>query len=415
MNQILVTQQNQEWLYCALINDRLEYMEWEADDHTDEIRIGRVENIVENIHAAFIRYDKEQTGYLSLKDVVPKAVLNRTFREGDRLRCGDDVAVQIRSAALKTKQPHLTCQLALAGRYCVLTLGKKGVGCSLKLSGQMREYLIREVREKLKAEAPAESTHGPALVFSEDYGILLRTEAGNEGTSLDDVYADIHSTLNRIQELLGRGRQLCLYSVLYRKDAVLSVNDHLMNLYHFCKRADAKAGRILTDDSSMRNMIMQTDLLRMHPELETEYHDPEESNLKLLYGLGSKMEECLQKKVWLKSGGYLVVEQTEAMNVIDVNTGKSITGKQNIFEQINLEAAAESLRQIRLRNLSGMIMIDFINMDDPGAYERLQSEIERLALLDPVRVQFTDFTGLGIAELTRSKKGKSLIDNQNIQ
>ena len=137
-----------------------------------------------------------------------------------------------------------------------------------------------------------------------------------------------------------------------------------------------------------------------------------------LYGLSEtirKLEECLQKKVWLKSGGYLVVEQTEAMNVIDVNTGKSITGKQNIFEQINLEAAAESLRQIRLRNLSGMIMIDFINMDDPDAYERLQSEIERLALLDPVRVQFADFTGLGIAELTRSKKGKSLIDNQNIQ
>ena len=407
MNQIIVTALNGASVYCAIIQDRLEYLEWDAQDQTDEICIGRVENIVENIHAAFVRYEKEKTGYLSLKDVVPGAVLNRSFQEKDKLRCGDEIAVQIKSAALKTKQPHLTCQLSLAGKYAVLTFGKRGIGCSLKLQNSVREKLIQFVRNGLTAESP----------ILNEYGILLRTEAGNPDTNPADVLKDIDALYQCMAKILLHARSLTPFSVLYQKDELTAVNDHLMNLYHFCCKAGIQSDDllILTDNIQMRDTLNQSDLKKIHPEIEIAYRDPSESDLKILYGLPAKIEDCMKKKVWLKSGGYLIIEQTEAMNVIDVNSGKNITGKQNIFAKINMEAAEECMRQIRLRNLSGMILIDFINMEHAQEYADLEIEIRRLCQLDPVMVQFIDFTGLGIAELTRVKKGKSLIDNQNNQ
>lgn len=407
MNQIIVTTMNDASVYCALIADKMEYLEWDAKDQTDAICIGRVENIVENIHAAFVRYDKEKTGYLSLNDVVPGAVLNRPFQEKDRLRCGDMVAVQIKSAALKTKQPHLSCQLSLAGRYVVVTLGKRGIGCSLKLQDSIRDKLISFVKTSLNREDS---------ILSE-YGVLLRTEAGNEDTEPADVINEINDLFHQMSQMLLHARSLALFSVLYQKDILTSVNDHLMNLYHFCCKAGMHADEmvLLTDDISIRETLELSDLKKMHQDIEVVYHDPAESDLKLLYGLSAKMEDCMKKKVWLKSGGYLIIEQTEAMNVIDVNSGKNIAGKQNIFAKVNMEAALECMRQIRLRNLSGMILIDFINMENEQEYTELETEIRRLCQLDPVMVRFIDFTGLGIAELTRVKKGKSLIDNHNNQ
>ena len=407
MNQIIVTKINGASVYCAMIQDRLEYLEWDAQDQTDEICIGRVENIVENIHAAFVRYDKEKTGYLSLKDVVSGAVLNRPFQEKDKLRCGDEIAVQIKSAALKTKQPHLSCQLSLAGKYAVVTLGKRGIGCSLKLQDSIRDQLIRFVKNSLGSEHP----------LLNEYGVLLRTEAGNTDTEPDEVIKEIDDLFQQMSKMLLHARSLALFSILYQKDLLTAVNDHLMNLYHFCCKAGTEADEmiLLTDDIQIRESLTQCDLKKIHQEIEIAYHDPSESDLKLLYGLSAKIEDCMKKKVWLKSGGYLVIEQTEAMNVIDVNSGKNITGKQTIFAKVNMEAAEECMRQIRLRNLSGMILIDFINMEQVQEYTDLEIEIRRLCQLDPVMIHFIDFTGLGIAELTRVKKGKSLIDNQNNQ
>ena len=105
-----------------------------------------------------------------------------------------------------------------------------------------------------------------------------------------------------------------------------------------------------------------------------------------------------------------MIEQTEALNVIDVNTGKSINGKKNIIEKLNIEAMEESMRQIRLRNLSGMILIDFINMKDKDENNHLIDNIKAMTKLDPININFIDITGLGIIELTRKKTGKSLIE-----
>nr|MCR5282344.1 ribonuclease E/G [Lachnospiraceae bacterium] len=128
--------------------------------------------------------------------------------------------------------------------------------------------------------------------------------------------------------------------------------------------------------------------------------------LKLRYKIGSAMEQALQKKVWLKSGAFLVIEPTEALTVIDVNSGKAQSRRfvpENFHLKINLEAAEEIARQLRLRNLSGMILVDFINMDQEESRQALVHEMRRLLLKDPNGANLVDITALGLVEITRKK------------
>ena len=141
------------------------------------------------------------------------------------------------------------------------------------------------------------------------------------------------------------------------------------------------------------------------------YRDPALS-LAALYGLSGKLDEALSPRVWLKSGGYLVIEPTEAMTVIDVNTGK-YTGRkctEETFLRINEEAAEEVARQLRLRRLSGMILVDFINMERAENGERILSLLRRFCSRDPVPVRVVDMTPLGLVEITRQKRRKPLAE-----
>ena len=127
-----------------------------------------------------------------------------------------------------------------------------------------------------------------------------------------------------------------------------------------------------------------------------------------IHGINSKIDSLRQNKIWLKSGAFLIIEQLESFNAIDVNTGKAIKGKKDISMAVNLEAADEIMRQVRLRNLTGMILIDFINMKDEKNYEILIGHMTELCRKDPIHTNFVDVTGLGIMELTRNKNDKSL-------
>jgi len=134
--------------------------------------------------------------------------------------------------------------------------------------------------------------------------------------------------------------------------------------------------------------------------------------LQKLYRIETHLSELLSRKVWLKSGAYLIIEKTEAMYVIDVNSGKNITKKETAeyIYQINREAAQEIMRQIRLRNLTGMILIDFINMEEQCRIDALLQELRILAKKDPIQTTVVDITALGLVEITRRKTTKSLAE-----
>ena len=405
-NEILITELNNQKMFFALIDNRLEYLEiFDEESLTGRLFVGRVENIVSNIDSAFVRFMDDLNGYLSLKDVCAECVLNRDFLQNPKLRNGDLVLVQVVNDALKTKLPKLTCKLSLGGKYCAITLGEKGVGCSRKLPEEKRRDLIYSVKDYLSGKLEYNA------IFN--CGIILRTDAGNPDVEISDIIGEIKDLSEAFKQMLDKAKCLSACQEVIFNEAASKFDDVIKRFVHVVNCFNKEQILIGTDDKKVYDRLLlnkdysDSELyLLKYFDIETENARP----LSVIYGLENKLEDCTKKKVWLKSGGYLVIEQTEALNVIDVNTGKSISGKKNIAMKLNQEAMEESMRQIRLRNLSGMILIDFINMKSKDENNHLIDNIKAMTKLDPVNINFVDITGLGIIELTRKKTGKSLIE-----
>ena len=405
-NEILITELNNQKMFFALIDNRLEYLEiFDEESLTGRLFVGRVENIVSNIDSAFVRFMDDLNGYLSLKDVCAECVLNRDFLQNPKLRNGDLVLVQVVNDALKTKLPKLTCKLSLGGKYCAITLGEKGVGCSRKLPEEKRRDLIYSVKDYLSGKLEYNA------IFN--CGIILRTDAGNPDVEISDIIGEIKDLSEAFKQMLDKAKCLSACQEVIFNEAASKFDDVIKRFVHVVNCFNKEQILIGTDNKKVYDRLLlnkdysDSELyLLKYFDIETENARP----LSVIYGLENKLEDCTKKKVWLKSGGYLVIEQTEALNVIDVNTGKSISGKKNIAMKLNQEAMEESMRQIRLRNLSGMILIDFINMKSKDENNHLIDNIKAMTKLDPVNINFVDITGLGIIELTRKKTGKSLIE-----
>ncbi len=365
----------------------------DSDTEVGNIYLGYVDNIVPNIHAAFVRFHKDRIGYLPLEHVHPLSVINRQLQGKKELKRGDFVIVQVDVDAVKTKQPHLTSMISLPGSYCVLSLGWHKMGCSRKLEEEKRRELIRNVRNKFR--------------FPEDLSadLLLRTEAGSEEVTTADILNEADQLTSQLREILERAKGARPGTELQLASGSGRMEKRITDLYHFlASNTEEHSIEILTDVENLYQELSESDLCRKHEDISLRYLKEEQGSLTVLYGIPGQLKELEQKIVWLKSGAYLVLEPTEAMNVIDVNSGKAIHAKGDVFLDINMEAAMEIIRQIRLREYTGMILVDFINMSgDHEEYARLEELLNMELAKDPVHTKFIDFTPLGIAEIIRSK------------
>ncbi|MCC8140310.1 MAG: ribonuclease E/G [Lachnospiraceae bacterium] len=347
------------------------------------IYVGRVKDIVKNIHAAFVEIEGGVLCYLPLED-VQMPVFTKP-KKTDCLAKGDELLVQVSREAQKTKAPSVTTQLSLSGKYLVLNRGKQSVGCSAKLPPPERQRL-KELSE--------------GFPLPENLGLIVRTNA--EGAAEAELRDEFDKLLAKQKFVPEQAIPRTVFSCLFRERAAY-LNSILGNRSGSLKE-------IITDDEQIFREI-QDFLHEEMPEEEGKLRLYRErmQPLKSLYRLEKGISDALSERVWLKSGAYLVIEHTEAMTVIDVNTGKCVTGKdkRETVRKINLEAAAEISRQLRLRNLSGRIVVDFVDMDGDGPHELLSFMRERLRD-DPMRATAVDMTQLGLMELTRRKQKKPL-------
>lgn len=353
----------------------------------NNIYIGKVQKVVKNISAAFVEIGGGRVGYLPLEGTCPR-VLNRPGAE--TLAPGDELIIQVEKDAVKTKAPVVTCRLSFAGRYCVLTAGKPGVNFSSRLTDQSFKRRVRPVLE----EAVRARGH-------EACGLIVRTNAGEAGE--EQLLAELAVLFEQYESVQNQGNHRVCYSCLYRSlpGYMASVRDSL----------GGSLEAVLTDQADVYEELKHYLALNQQKNLEklSFYNDPLLS-LGALYSLDKVMEEALGKRVWLKSGGYLVIEPTEAMVVIDVNTGK-YSGKKTLQEtilKINLEAAVEIAHQIRLRNLSGIILVDFIDMEPGENREILLKALSEAVSADPVKTAVVDMTKLNLVEMTRKKVRRPL-------
>lgn len=352
------------------------------------IYVGKVKNIAANISAAFIEIANGQLCYYALND--NDTPIFTTPKKKNTLVAGDELLVQVSREAVKTKAPTVTANLNFAGKYLVLTSGKHHLGLSSKLSPEDKQRL-RTIAEPF---------------LGKDFGIIVRTNAAE--ASEDELRAELGELTEAYRHTVETGRNRACFSLVYKEPSAYAAR--LRGL-----RADS-FNKIVTDRADIYRELKAYLTDRQPADLPKLYFYEETApSLDSVYGLSKAFEEAGKERVWLKSGGYLVIQPTEALTVVDINTGK-YTGKKkkdDTFLKINLEAARELARQLRLRNLSGIIVADFIDMDREEDKQTLMAVLASELKKDPVRTSLVDMTPLGLVEITRKKVQKTLAEQVN--
>lgn len=354
------------------------------------IYTGQIENIASNIQAAFVQIEPGKRCYYPLAE-AQRAVFSAGRKGNGPLRPGDELLVQVSRDVMKGKLPALTSNLNFTGRYLVLTTGDKKFGLSSKLAQEDRHRLSGWLKEE--AERP-----------DKEFGIIVRTNAAD--ASKEEILKELEWLKGRYHKAVVQGRNRTCFSLVLETEPfyVAAVRDA------YGRDLD----EIITDVPEIREMILGY-LEEISPELKEKLRFYQDKLLPLykLYRVETALDAIQKEKVWLNSGGFLVIQQTEAFVSIDVNSGK-YTGKKKMeetFRKINLEAAAEISRQLRLRNLSGIILIDFINMENPDHRDELFHVLQKLLRKDPIKSRAIDITPLHILEMTRKKVRRPVIED----
>lgn len=366
------------------------------DSILDEIYIGKVQNIVKNISAAFVEIAPGTVCYLPLEDLKHPVYTKKGTSHN--IQQGDELLVQVKREGIKTKAPAVTTNLTLHGKYALLTTGNTQISVSSKLSKEEKERLLRVVKDNSSADNG--SLEGMSA-GERAYGWLLRTNAG--GASPEVIKKDLLRLQTKYGELMKTAQyRTCFSCLLARPSAYLK---RLSDLY------TEEVDEILTDDRELFEQMTEY-FQENQPEdtAKLRFYEDRLLPMEKLYSLDHHLKEALGERVWLKSGGYLVIQPTEALTVIDVNTGKFTAGKKKeaAFLKLNQEAALEAARQIRLRNLSGIVIIDFINMEETESETQLLRTLDGALRLDPIRTTLVDMTKLSLVEITRMKKERPL-------
>lgn len=339
---------------------------------TGDIFVGRVSHVVKNINAAFVEIRKGTMCYLPLKE-----------KETKKIAQGQEFPVQIKKAAVKTKQAVVSRKLEFPGKYVVVTTENLTKNISSKIENPDVRGRLQTLLERYQ---------------DEPFGIILRTEC--QDIPEEQIHLECRELLDQAKRIIRDANSRTCFSRLHRSG---------LEVLRFIK--DFPKGtfeRIITD---IPELYEQFESMPFFESENIVLYEDSSYPLDKLLGIGTKLEKALLRHVWLKSGASLVIEPTEALTVIDVNTEKAIEGKRNTettFFNINMEAAREAARQIRVRNISGIILIDFIDMKKKEHTEALLHELEREFQKDKVKTTVVDMTKLGLVEITRMKLRKPL-------
>ncbi len=354
----------------------------EAESILGNIYVARVQNIVKNIQAAFLTFGDGKVGYYSLKE-NPNPIFTNP-KQTDKICIGDGLIVQVARESVKTKPPTMTSRINLTGKYTVLTVGNTHFGISSKISDQNWKNRCKEYFSNY---------------CNENYGFIIRTNA--YGVSLEIIEKEMQILVASYQKICDDGIHRVKGSCLYQTPP--DFINQVKNIWQDGLKA------ILTDQEEYYQKLQEYLLREQAEDMEKLFFYQDSWPLLKCYNIERQLEKALLERVWLDCGAYLVIQPTEALTVVDVNTGKCV-GKRNhpdTFLRINLEAAKELAFQLRLRNLSGMILVDFINMEEENN-QILLAELEKLVQQDAIKTVLHGMTALGLVEITRKKIRKPL-------
>lgn len=357
---------------------------------------GTVSRVLPGMQAAFVEIGLERTAFLHVSDlVIPANTLpgdfegrsdNRNENIAEHLHEGQEVLVQVIKDPLGTKGARLSTQISLPARFLVYIPSETSVGISQKIEDDAERQRLRGITESLAKEFGG--------------GYIVRT--AGDGMSEEDLRADVLFFQKLWPEIQAAAKTA--------KPGTQVYEDLPLVIRTLRDRVHDELDRVMVDSKETFKRI-HSFAEKYAPELaaKLEYY-PGERPLFDLYSIEDEIQRALQPKVQLKSGGHLVIDQTEAMTTIDINTG-AFVGHRNLEETIfktNLEAAQSIARQLRLRNLGGIIIIDFIDMVDDEHKRQVLRALEKSLQKDKAKTKISGVSGLGLVEMTRKRTQESL-------
>ena len=360
----------------------VQYYTSEAKSKVGIIYLGKVKNVLPGMEAAFVSFGEEKNGVLYVADIEGSY---KNSKIENLLKTDQEILVQVVKDAIGEKGARLTGQISLPGRYLVLIPNSRTKGISRRLSDNERSRLNKIIR-KLKPE---------------NFGVIVRTAA--EGVSEKALKVDIDKLVEEWNVVSNYKSGDAPKLIHQEPDVFIKVIREHLNSTFIKLLIDRK-----DQFEEIKNYVSDTS-----PEI-SDIVDFYQDELMLFerYHIEDQIKKALDRKVWLPSGGHLIIDKTEALTVVDVNTGKFV-GKNSLEETVyenNLEAAEEIARQLRLRDIGGIIVIDFIDMESTKKQQSLLNRFKQELAKDKTRTQVFDISKLGLVEMTRKRVGVGLVE-----
>lgn len=394
MKQILIDVQSNHTKVALLENDEL--TEIYVEDHVSEsivgnIYNGRVENVLQGMQAAFIDIATDKNAFLYVKDAIPNAYQEeedsysnsshwKDVHINEILKSGEEIMVQVVKEPFGNKGARVTTHITLPGRYVVLMPTVEYIGISRRIENNEEKERLKSIAENIKPD---------------NMGLIIRTVA--EGCKIEVLKKEVSFLLLLWEKIKKSSLKNNAPSMIHKDENIIfrTVRDI------FTSDID----KFIINNREHYDSIQEiVSLISTEMTHKVEYYD---SSYDLFghYKLYNKITKMLNRKVWLRSGGYIVIDQTEALTSVDVNTGKFVGTKdlRDTVLKTNIEAAREIAKQLRLRDIGGIVIIDFIDMQDKE-HEKLVIEVLKKALRkDRTKANVFGMTQLGLLEMTRKK------------
>jgi len=368
----------------------------ENERHVGDIYLGKVRKVLAGISAAFVDLGWEQDGFLHFNDVSSMYEVSDDENGGNsrgrnrhsqvNLKVGQEIFVQITKEPIGGKGPRVTSQVSLPGRFVVLVPNERTVGVSRKIVDVREKRRLKKIGRQLREEG---------------YGLIIRTVA--ETRDDDTIQADIDHLVSLWKRVEKKSKQVTAPALIYKEMSLAS--SVVRDLFGpEIDHVDVDSKKLFGDIKTYLKNVSPTlvDRLTLYNEKLPIFDH---------YGVEGEIEKGIRRKVWLQGGGYIIIEHTEAMVTVDVNSGRFV-GKQNHEEnslKVNIRAARETCRQLRLRDIGGIIAIDFIDLNYEKNRKKVYDEVKKELRTDRAKVDVAPIGHFGLLLMTRQRIKPSLL------
>ncbi|MBZ0213140.1 MAG: Rne/Rng family ribonuclease, partial [Nitrospirae bacterium] len=398
--EILVNCTNRETRIALLEDKKLMEFRVEREERVvGSIFKGVVQNVLQGMDAAFVDIGLERNAFLYVADILPEendrdnspASIKRSElrrrKIKDLLKPGQQIMVQVTKGPRGTKGARVTTRIALPGRYVVLMPESAHVGVSRKLEDRSERERLRRIGDR---------------ILPKGFGLIMRTEC--EGRTEAELKADVKFLEGLWQQVLGASKRQKAPACVHRDQTLLYRT--LRDIF-----SEGIDKMIIDDPDEYEKVQLAAQAVAPQMRERIQLYD-KETPIFDHFGIEKELERLLDKKVWLKSGVYLVIDEMEALTAIDINTGKQVgsTSLNDTILRTNLEAADEVCRQLRLRDMGGIIVTDFIDMESAEDRKKLLKHFTDRLSRDGARTRVGKISSLGLIEITRKRTGESVTE-----